>query len=64
MTEPKDYLIILIETARNTGHYTTLLKYNDKCFEWFDSYGLKVDSEFEFISPEIQSMLDEKTHIL
>jgi len=64
MTEPKDYRIILIETQRNTGHWTTILKYNDKYFEWFDSYGLKPDAEFEFISPEMQEILDERQHIL
>jgi hypothetical protein len=41
MTEPKDYRIILIETQRNTGHWTTILKYNDKYFEWFDVIRLK-----------------------
>ena len=64
MTEPKDYRIILIETQRNTGHWTAILKYNDKYFEWFDSYGLKPDAEFEFISPEMQEILDERQHIL
>ena len=64
MTEPKDYRIILIETQRNTGHWTTILKYNDKYFEWFDSYSLKPDAEFEFISPEMQEILDERQHIL
>ena len=64
MTEPKDYRIILIETQRNTGHWTAILKYNDKYFEWFDSYSLKPDAEFEFISPEMQEILDERQHIL
>ena len=64
MTEPKDYRIILIETQRNTGHWTAILKYNDKYFEWYDSYGLKPDAEFEFISPEMQEILDERQHIL
>lgn len=64
MTDDKDYRIVLIETERNVGHYTALLKYNNKLFEWFDSYGLKPDAEFDFISPEMQSILDERTHIL
>jgi hypothetical protein len=28
------------------------------------SYGLKPDAEFEFISPEMQEILDERKHIL
>jgi hypothetical protein len=64
LTEPKDYRIVLIETKRNVGHYCCLLKYNDKCFEWFDSYGLKPDQEFEFIPVKMQEILDEKQHIL
>ena len=64
MTEDKDYLVILIETQRNTGHYTVLLKYNNNFFEWFDSYHFKPDQEFEFIAPEMQEILDERKHIL
>ena len=58
LTEPKDYRIILIETQKNTGHWCCLLK-NNNCFEWFDSYSLYPDQEFEFISPEMQKILDE-----
>jgi len=58
------YRIVLIETQQATGHYVCLIKYNDKSWEWDDSYGLKPDQEFSFISPEIQQMLDERKHIL
>ena len=62
--ESKGYRIMLIETKQSTGHWTTLIKYNPKSFEWFDSYGLAPDQEFSFISPEMQQILDEKRHIL
>ena len=62
--ESKDYRIILVETKQSTGHYCCLLKYNDRIFEWFDSYSMKPDQEFEFISPKMQEILDEKIHIL
>ena len=62
--ESKGYRIILVETKNSTGHYCCLLKYNDRIFEWYDSYGMKPDQEFEFISPKMQEILDEKIHIL
>jgi hypothetical protein len=64
ITQPKGYIILLIETEQNTGHYTALLKYNPNQFEFFDSYGLAPDQEFHFISMKIQSLLDESNHIL
>ena len=63
LTEPKDYRIILILTQGNSGHWTTISLNNGK-YVWFDSYGLKPDAEFDFISPEMQSILDEKDHVL
>ena len=44
--EPKGYRIILIETKQNTGHYVCLLKYNEKSYVYFDSYGLYPDQEY------------------
>jgi hypothetical protein len=64
ITDQKGYIILLIETEQNTGHYTALLKYNPKQFEFFDSYGLGPDQEFHFISMKIQTILDESFHIL
>jgi hypothetical protein len=63
LTEPKDYRIILILTQGNSGHWTCITKNNGN-YVWFDSYGLKPDAEFDFISPEMQYILDEKDHIL
>ena len=63
LTEPKDYRIILILTQGNSGHWTTISLNNGK-YVWFDSYNLKPDAEFDFISPEMQSILDEKDHVL
>ena len=53
LTEPKDYRIILILTQGNSGHWTTISLNNGK-YVWFDSYSLKPDAEFDFISPEMQ----------
>ena len=56
-----DYRIILIETNKNSGHWCCINKYNDNVIYWFDSYSLFPDQEFEFISPEMQKILDEDT---
>jgi len=62
--EPKGYRIILIETKQNTGHYVCLLKYNDKSYVYFDSYGMVVGQEFSFIPQQMQQILDENVHVL
>ena len=62
--ESSGYRIILIETKQNSGHYVCLIKYNDKSYSYFDSYGLAPDQEFKFISQEMQQILDEKVHIM
>lgn len=58
LPESRDYKIILIETAYNTGHWTCILRYG-KTIEWFDSYGLAVDSELRFIDTMKKKMLGE-----
>jgi len=62
--EQRGYRIILIETKQNTGHYVCLLKYNEKSYVYFDSYGLYPDQEFSFIPQQMQQILDEKVHIM
>ena len=59
--ESRGYRIILIETKQNTGHWTTLVKYSNNNFVWFDSYGLAPDQEFEFIPVKMQQILDEQS---
>ena len=38
LSKPLDYCIILYEEVPDTGHWTGLLKYDDR-YEHFDSYG-------------------------
>lgn len=59
----KDYVFILIETKKNSGHWTCLLKYDD-VYEWFDSYGIRPDGELNFISKAIKELLGENHHEL
>jgi hypothetical protein len=42
---PYDACIILYQTARNFGHWVTLLKTSDNSLEFYDAYGLAVDEE-------------------
>ena len=56
----RDYIIILIETSNNKGHWTALLKY-DGILEHFDSYGLDVDKELGFIKNSMKRLLGEDT---
>ena len=60
LPEKRDYRIILIESSKNAGHWTVILRYGDT-IEWFDSYGGKPDSELHFISTAIKNMLGEST---
>ena len=58
-----DFVVILLETKKNTGHWTALLRYNN-IFEWFDSYGLGPDKELTFIPDIMRRMFDEVEHEL
>jgi len=58
LPEERDFVVILIETKQNSGHWTALLKY-DGLLEWFDSYGMDVDKELSFIPESIRRMLGQ-----
>ena len=58
LPESRDYRIVLIETNYNQGHWTCILRYG-KTIEWFDSYGLAVDSELKFINTVKKKLLGE-----
>jgi len=45
----KDYVIILYETKRNSGHWMCLIR-NEKILTFFDSYGYFPDEELSFIT--------------
>lgn len=49
LPENKDYAIILYLDAPNKGHWTAVLKYNNK-IEMFDPYGIKeIDEELKWV---------------
>ena len=57
------YVILLIESGRNKGHWVSLLRYNN-CIEQFDSYGSTIDNELKYISEKNKEKLGETDHFL
>lgn len=51
-----DYVIILIESQQNSGHWCAITK-RDKVISTFDSYGVKLQDELNFISRTMNRML-------
>ena len=57
LPQPQDYCIVLYEEMPNAGHWTGLLKYDDR-YEHFDSYGVAPDKELPSLD---QSQNERKT---
>ena len=57
------FVIVLIESKLNSGHWTTMLRYNNT-IELFDSYSGTLDNELSFISKQMKIELGENEHIL
>jgi len=51
-------LIILINTASRSGHWTLLVR-QDKLLTYFDSYGKAVDAELQYIDSSEKTVLHE-----
>ena len=51
-----DFVVILIESKQNSGHWTSIAKAN-KRITLFDSYGCKLEDELNFISKAMNRML-------
>jgi len=58
LPQPQDYCIVLYEEMPNAGHWTGLLKYDDR-YEHFDSYGVAPDKELHWINPRMREKLNE-----
>ena len=57
------YVIILIESGLNKGHWCCLTRYNN-CVEIFDSYGGTIDHELSYISKQMKAKLGETDNCL
>jgi hypothetical protein len=62
-SEPQSILIILIETAPNTGHWVSLTRFNNT-FTYMDSYGLQADQELKFVPQQERAVLHENQPLL
>ena len=58
------YVIILIESKYNRGHWTCLIRKSKNMIYYFDSYGKGVDGELEFIAPDERQRLGESEKLL
>lgn len=58
-----DFKIILLETDRNTGHWTCVIRQNN-IVECFNSYGIAIDKEFNYIPNFVEKMLGENKRYL
>jgi hypothetical protein len=54
----KDYCIILYENQPNSGHWTAIMRFDDK-IEYFDSYGNKPDLPLSWVSNETNNLLGQ-----
>ena len=58
------YVIILVESEENSGHWCCCLRYDDDIIEQFDSYGGKIDNEMRYISSDQKLKLGEENNEL
>ena len=63
LPKPVDFVIILYEEKKLSGHWTCLAKRNN-LFSFFDSYGLSPDSELKWFSPKQKQLLGEDKPLL
>lgn len=63
LPKDKDFIILLIETDKNVGHWCCLTK-NKGVITWFDSYGMKPGSELKFIDNDRKAKLNEDHNYL
>ena len=54
---------ILIKTAINSGHWTSITRQNNILY-YFDSYGVKLDGELKNIAPHLRYDLNENAKYL
>lgn len=52
-------IALLYEIQPKYGHWTLLIRHNPGNYEFFDSYGLKPDSELKFIDKGFRSQSDQ-----
>ena len=59
-----NFVIVLIESKLNSGHWVCLITHTDGTIEQFDSYNGTIDHELNFISKETRGKLGEMNNLL
>ena len=63
LPKERDFRIILIEDSHNSGHWCAILKY-DKTIEWFNSYGVRPDTQKNMLGRVRNMMLGQQEDYL
>jgi len=58
------FVVILVESKLNSGHWVNLILYPDGTIEQFDSYNGSIDHELNFINKNIRGKLGEDDKLL
>jgi len=56
LTKPEDEAVILYQNAPYSGHWCCITRNDDK-IDFYDSYGGKIDTQLEYITPEANKEL-------
>ena len=59
-----NFVVVLIESKLNQGHWVCLINHSDGTIEQFDSYNGTIDHELNFISKETRGKLGEMNNLL
>ena len=54
-----NFVILLIEDHINSGHWVSILRYDDGTIEQFDPYDGNIDAELKYISKQMREKLNE-----
>lgn len=61
---PHGVVFILYESKPGVGHWTVLMKLKGRNAEFFDSYGLSIDQELDYIDPRFKQQSNQtKAHL-
>ena len=63
MPKPKESVFVIYESKPNYGHWCLLSKYSPNVFEYFDSYGRKIDAPINWVNKQKQQALDLKPYL-
>jgi len=63
MPMEKESIFVIYESKPNYGHWVLVSKYPPNVYEYFDSYGGKIDGPIKWVNKQIQEILDLKPYL-